>query len=218
MPTVEPQLSPQERETVRTLFANSLANPVRVVLFVEATGCTYCSYTRQLVEEVAELSEQLSADVYAFAANAELARQYQVDRVPAMVIIGERDRGVRIYGIPAGYEFPPFLEAIILVSRGDHGLAPSTMRVLDALSDPVHLQVFFSTNCPYCADMVRLAHQFALASDHVRADAIDARQFSDLYNRYNPEGVPATVINGSLLVTGVMTESELAQNILLALE
>ena len=151
MPTVEAQLSPQERETVRTLFANSLTNPVRVVLFVEATGCTYCAYTRQLLEEVADLSDQVSAEVYAFAANEELAQQYQVDRVPAMVIIGERDRGVRIYGIPAGYEFPPFLEAIILVSRDDHGLAPSTTQMLDALSEPVHLQVFFSTNCPYCA-------------------------------------------------------------------
>ena len=49
----------------------------------------------------------------------------------------------------------------------------------------------------------------ALASDRVRADAIDAMEFPELANRFHVFGVPKTVVNGSVAVEGAAPESHL---------
>ena len=49
----------------------------------------------------------------------------------------------------------------------------------------------------------------ALASDRVRADAIEAMEFPELANRFAVFGVPKTVVNGSAAVEGAVPEPHL---------
>jgi len=49
----------------------------------------------------------------------------------------------------------------------------------------------------------------ALASDRVRADAIEAMEFPELANRFEVFGVPKTVVNGSAAIEGAAPESHL---------
>ncbi len=49
----------------------------------------------------------------------------------------------------------------------------------------------------------------ALASDRVRADAIEAMEFPDLANRFAVFGVPKTVVNGSAAIEGAAPEPHL---------
>jgi hypothetical protein len=58
------------------------------------------------------------------------------------VVEGSKDSGIRFYGIPLGYEFMPFLEAIKDASRGGTDLTPETRAALAEVREPVHLQVF----------------------------------------------------------------------------
>ncbi len=53
---------------------------------------------------------------------------------------------------------------------------------------------------------MRLAYQFAIESDLVRADGIEATEFPDLTERYRVFAVPRTIINGGAAVEGAMPE------------
>jgi alkyl hydroperoxide reductase subunit AhpF len=65
-----------------------------------------------------------------------------VNKVPATIIHNGRDYGLRFYGLPAGYEFLPLLDAILATSKGDSGLLATTRSKLAQLTQPLHLKVF----------------------------------------------------------------------------
>jgi len=104
--------------------------------------CEYCRENTSLAQEVASLSDKLDIEVYNFALDKEAVERYRVDKIPAIVVEGEKDYGIRFYGVPAGYEFTSLLEAIKAVSAGKSGLAPETKEALKGLKEPLHLQVF----------------------------------------------------------------------------
>ncbi len=54
-----------------------------------------------------------------------------------------------------------------------------------------------------------LAHQIAIESDHVRADAVEATEFPYLADKYQVFGVPRTVINETIHVEGAVPEAML---------
>jgi len=53
---------------------------------------------------------------------------------------------------------------------------------------------------------VRLAYQFAMESDLVRADGIEATEFPDLAERFRVFAVPKTIINDEEYVEGSLPE------------
>lgn len=127
-------------EVTRQLAA--LSNPVRLVMFTQSIECDFCEETRELVEELASLSEQVEAVIHDFAVDKDKVEEYAIDKIPAIAVLGQRDYGVRIYGIPAGYEFTSLIEAMKMVSAGQSGLSQGTQEALAQIEQPVHLQVF----------------------------------------------------------------------------
>jgi glutaredoxin-like protein len=119
-----------------------LTGPVKLVNFTQELACQYCRETEQLLREVKELSDKISLEVYNFQLDKEKVAEYRVDKIPATVVEGSKDYGIRFYGIPLGYEFVPFLEAVKDISRGDTDLAPETRAAIAEVREPVHLQVF----------------------------------------------------------------------------
>lgn len=53
---------------------------------------------------------------------------------------------------------------------------------------------------------MRLAHAFALESDLIRADMVEATEFPHLVQRYGVRGVPRTVVNESVFIDGALPE------------
>jgi glutaredoxin-like protein len=119
----------------------ALTSPVKLAYFTQEFECDFCSETGELLRQLTELSGMLSLDVYNFQLDREQVTRFQVDKIPATVIMGAKDYGIRMYGVPAGYEFTSLVEVIGDVSRGDSGLQPATREKLAALAAPVHLQV-----------------------------------------------------------------------------
>ena len=119
-----------------------LANPVRLVMFTQTIECEFCEETRELVEQVASLADKVDAVTYNFITDGDKTEEYGVDKIPAIAVVGERDYGVRLYGIPAGYEFAALIEAIKTVSSGESGLSEATKTALAEIDEPVHLEVF----------------------------------------------------------------------------
>jgi glutaredoxin-like protein len=137
-----PLLQDKDKETVKTQFQEELVNPVKLVNFTQALECQFCAETRQLVEEVAALSDKIEVEVYKFAIDKEKVEEYEVDKIPAIAVIGEKDYGVRYYGIPSGYEFSSLIEDIVDASRGEAELLPATKEALAGMTEPLHFQVF----------------------------------------------------------------------------
>jgi glutaredoxin-like protein len=131
----------REKAKVREIL-DRMDQAVRIVNFTQELECQYCRETRQLLEEVASLSDKLALEVYNFLTDKGKADEYKVDKIPATVLLGERDHGLRFYGIPAGYEFATLLEDIVMVSQGDSGLSPASREKLRAVADPLHLEVY----------------------------------------------------------------------------
>jgi len=201
-----PLLNDEIRQEVSKILAD-LPGPVRLVMFTQEFECEYCTETRQLVEEIAELSDRITAEIYDFQADRAKAEELGIDKIPAIAIIGAQDYGVRFYGIPSGYEFASFLHAIQSVAAGKPELSDATLRTVAGIQKPVHIQVFVTPTCPYCPQAVMLAHQLAIASPLIRADMVEAMEFPHLAVRYQVMGVPRTVINETVHIEGAAPES-----------
>ena len=210
-----PLLKDKDREQLRKVFAG-ITHPVTLVFFTQAQECQYCSATREILEEVEALSDEIQLEVHDLVADADLVQEYGVSQIPATILVGDRDYGIRYYGVPAGYEFTSLVEDILMVGRRDAGLAPATVAALAGLKKLVHMQVLVSPTCPYCPRAVRTAHQFALASEHVTADMIEISEFPHLAVKYQVQGVPTTVVNETVTLAGAQPESAVLEKVLAA--
>lgn len=121
---------------------SAMTAPVRIIHFTQELNLEYGAETRQVLEELAALSDKLSLEVYDFILDKEKVAEYAVDKVPATVVRNGKDYGIRYYGMPAGYEFSTVLDAILDVSKGESGLSPESREKLSQINQPVHLEVF----------------------------------------------------------------------------
>ena len=202
-------LKDKDREYLQGEFSKRLKNPVRLVVFTQTIACDFCEQTEQIAEEVAGLSDLISVEVYNFVNDKSVADQYGVDKIPALVVAGEKDYGIRFFGIPAGYEFTSLVEDIMMVSSGDSGLSAETKAAVAGITAPVHIQVFVTPTCPYCPGAVLLAHKLAMESDKILGDMVEATEFPHLAQKYNVMGVPRSVINEKTHIEGAVPEAML---------
>ncbi len=204
------------KQQVREVLAD-LDAPVKLIVFTQGEGgaleCAMCAETRGLIDEVAALSDKISVEVRDFVKDSEVAEAYGIDKIPAVAVVREGDApadfGIRLYGIPSGYEFGTLIEDIRLASSGNPELSEKTLEQLAQLTSPVEIQVFVTPTCPYCPRAVLLAHRLAMASDLVTASMVEATEFPHLANRYQVYGVPRTVINDVIHVEGAVPEAAL---------
>jgi alkyl hydroperoxide reductase subunit AhpF len=120
-----------------------LVNPVRLVVFSQALAEPVSEEVRRLVEELAALDERIRGESRNFVLDQDLAAELGIERIPAIAVLGEqKDYGVRLYGLPTGYEFGSLVESILDVSRGESSLSEETRAGLAALDKDVRLRVF----------------------------------------------------------------------------
>lgn len=137
-----PILSAADAARVREVLAE-LPNPVRLVLFTQTLNCETCAPTKQILDELAALSDRVTVEEHNFLLEPEAAAALSIDRVPAIAVFaGETDYGIRFFGIPSGYEFMSLLDAITAASTGESGLSPESLVALEALPAPLTVQVF----------------------------------------------------------------------------
>ena len=188
----------KDRKTVQDRLAR-LARPVKAVGFTQEMEFQFLRETRELRRGMAGLSDKVKGEVRDCLGDAGEAKRLGVDKIPAIVLLGEGDKdyGVRFYGIPAGYEFVSLLESLEMVSKGDSGLSAATREKLKSLEKPLNLQVFVTPTCPYCPRAVVLAFKLAMESPRITASMVEATEFPHLANKYQVSGVPHTVIGDS---------------------
>ena len=135
-------LAERDQAAVRKEFER-IQGPVKLVVFSqELVAGELCRQNEQLVREVAALDDRISVEVLNPSIDRARAEAYGVEQVPAIVVEGARDYGIRFLGIPGGYEFSNLIDSIIAVSSGEPSLSDATKASLAELKGDVHIKVF----------------------------------------------------------------------------
>lgn len=195
-----------------------LTGDVELIVFTQENECLFCKDTRELILDLGTLSPKIKTKVYDFVKNGDEDLKYNIKRIPAIAIIGNKDYGIRYYGMPAGYEFPVIVDDIIDVSRGATSLPDSVKKRLSEIKKPVHLQIFVSPTCPFCPRAARMAHQLAIESEFIRSDVIEMIEFPYLVQKYNVMSVPHIVINEDTAFVGAQQIEFFIEQINMALQ
>lgn len=213
-----PLISDKDSEYIRGVFAERLRSEVRVLLFTRPHECAYCEEALQFLEELSALSDKVKLEVYDLEGDASVAEDHGIERAPAIKLIGEHDYGVRFFGMPMGHEFTVIVEDIIDVSWGTSEMDVEAMGNVLPIDTRLHIQVFVSPTCPYCPQMVRSAHKFAILNPAITADMVEMTEFPELVERYQVMGVPKTIINEDFTLEGAYPERAFSEYVKMASE
>jgi alkyl hydroperoxide reductase subunit AhpF len=140
-------LSAADQQKLRETF-DEMAHPVRLLFFTQTIGCETCPQTRQILDELPALSSKISVEEVNLVLDQDKAKQYGIDRAPAIALLGEngtggpRDSRIRFLGAPAGYEFVSLVQAVLLVGGRESQLTEANRQRLAAVDKPITMQVF----------------------------------------------------------------------------
>ncbi len=211
-------ISDKDKDFITETFADRLRSDVTVLFFTQEHECMYCRETRGFAEELTALSDKLHLETYDLVNDAEVAATHGIDKIPAIKLIGEQDHGVRYFGVPMGCEFTVIVEDIIDVSWGTSNMDPETMGNVLPIDKKTHIQVFVSPTCPYCPQMVRAAHKFAILNPSITADMVEMTEFPHLVQKYDVMGVPKTIVNEEFSIEGAYPEKAFSEYVKMASE
>ena len=109
----------EDAAEIGRIFRANLRAEVRVLLFTSKTGCLLCDQSRQLLEEVASLSDKVRLEVLDKDEEIARAAEMAVEVAPTTVVISSSD-GAKLHfvGIPAGRQLGCLVEGIVDASRG----------------------------------------------------------------------------------------------------
>jgi alkyl hydroperoxide reductase subunit AhpF len=136
-------LSPQDEATLKQ-HLSVITRPVQLVLFTQALGASETgTVTKQILGELAALNDKITVVDKNFVLDTEDKAKYKIDKAPAIVILSDDvDTRMRLFGAPTGYEFVGLVEAIITAGTAKIELEPETMKWIQAVTKPTHIQVF----------------------------------------------------------------------------
>jgi glutaredoxin-like protein len=216
-------ISLRDQEAIGQKFAAEMVGPVKIDYFTERelgitvpgkTPCQYCKPAREMLQELAGLSDLISLRVHYIEDNPPEKAQFGVERVPGIVMRGMGGSFVKFYGIPGGTEFPMFIESIVDLSRGEVLLSEESVKALAELTQDVSVRVFVTPTCPYCPAMMRAAYQMAMISPHIRSETIEVNEFPELADAYKVHAVPLTVIDDKVAIPGMVHERDLVEQVM----
>ncbi|HUC74782.1 MAG TPA: hypothetical protein VMS04_05805 [Vicinamibacterales bacterium] len=164
-------LSAADQQKLREAF-DRMTRSVRLLFFSQAIGCETCGETRQILDELRGLSDRISVEEINLVLEGDKAKQYGVDRTPAIAIAygsgssesgrsresggsseasstGDgrmsdtmKDSRIRFLGAPSGWEFVSLVQAVLLAGGRESALSAASLDRLRAVDRPITMQVF----------------------------------------------------------------------------
>jgi glutaredoxin-like protein len=134
-------LNESDKKEIKEMFSQ-ITKQVTIEYFTQEHACQYCRETKDLLTEVSAVSDKISLIINDFEKDKAKANKLGIDKIPGFALIGEKDYGIRYYGIPSGYEFGALIHTLVAVGTGETNLSASIKQELTKITKPVHIQVF----------------------------------------------------------------------------
>jgi alkyl hydroperoxide reductase subunit AhpF len=138
-------LSPTDQQTLRDSFAK-MTRRVKILFFTQAIGCDTCLETRQILDEITVLTDQVAIEECNLVLDKDRAASFGIDRAPGIVLLagdGDEDTRIRFLGEPAGYDFLSLVDAILAASgASEQRLSEASLAAAAGLTEPITVRVF----------------------------------------------------------------------------
>ena len=209
---VEKDNKPFDAETWAQLPAllGHLPESVHLIVWGDETAAQSDKDAVVLCQTLADHFEKIQFQV--------LPRRINYDYWPVIgVMSGTQDAwddlGVRIIGLPNGYQMTSFITAIQAVSFKGMTSEATTRIKLTKLSQDVSIEVITAADNEAGALMTHPLFNMTVVSPHIRTYMIMADQFPAIIHKYSVNFVPHTVINGRVHIEGIVDEDVILQHI-----
>jgi len=144
--------------------------------------------------------------------NPQLAKDYDISRVPTVLFIDDQGRElIRYLASPKAGEIQPFIQAVFAFAGAGNYYEATIKQNLNRI-EPSIIKVMITMSCPYCPQVVQVANSFALASGgKIRSVIVDIGDPSnaDIARYYDSSGVPYTIINDKKTLVGMVGPNEI---------
>ena len=216
-------ISAQDRTIIRRQF-EALAAPVKLDYFHQSPKRVVvpgrverpsCALALEVYSDIAALSPSLSLDVIELEDQPEAAAKRGASDVPCLVVRGELNRPVRLYGPPNGHLLVALVRAVVLASARPKALSAIT-RAIKRLRSPAAIQVFASPLQQESGEAALAAWATALLSPKLAADVYVVEEFPDDARRASVQAIPSTIFPGMPPAPGVIDGQALAEYAALA--
>jgi glutaredoxin-like protein len=214
------EIDEETKEAIREALED-MDKPVEINVYI-GPNCKYCSETLKIaktLEEVAPVrngTRLIKVNVYEKDKDKSAFEEQGITRIPSLTLM---KGAIRYTGTPSGEEIRGLVETIIRISQEDSGLDSSTIEQLKTLTEPVHIEVIVTPQCPYCPYAALLANMFAYEAKRngntkFVSEIVEAYENPDIADKYNVMSVPAIAINGVLAFVGVPYEEDFVERII----
>ena len=190
------------QKQVQEMFSD-LIDDVTIHLFIEEINCLYCNDVKDMVDQLAELSDKVTVQEHKGSLDSADAKEMGVEHTPALVLHGKKPYNVKFYGIPAGHEFGALVGSIVDVSKGTTPLPQDVVEDIASINKPINIKVFVTPQCPYCPNMTRLGAQAAIINPLISSEMIESLEFQEETAKYEVFGVPKTILNETTSIDGL---------------
>jgi alkyl hydroperoxide reductase subunit AhpF len=204
--------NPFDQETWDLLpnYFEELPNPIRIHLWGDPDSGQGEQEALRLIQALASRFPQIDAAAFPRRANYPY---YPVIGIFALEENEAIDHGVRLIGLPSGYQMTSLIAAIQAVSFQGSSLEAKTRIMLQGLDQDVRLELLTAANDEGGAALARTLFGLAVASPHIRSFLIMADVFPMASVRYSATYLPHMVINGRNHIDGIIEEEELLNKI-----
>jgi glutaredoxin-like protein len=201
-------LSEGDRASLERRFAQGMKDDVTLLLFVDEGSAMEKELT-DFANTLAQTNPKIKVDVQkAEDGKNQRMRELHIEHWPCLVLVKGDFTRIRYYGIPAGYELPSLVDAVVELSSMRTTLSPKARGALATVRRKANIKIFILTTCQFCPTVARHAYRGAIESPRVTAEIIDSQMFPDLATRHSVMGVPKIILNDNLDITGAITDVE----------
>ncbi|MGH2536223.1 MAG: hypothetical protein ACRDHL_02390 [Candidatus Promineifilaceae bacterium] len=192
-------------------YFDHLPEPVRLHLWADGQASPAEGEAFRLLRALSGRFEQLSLHLYPRRVNYPY---YPVIGAFGLQADGPLDYGVRIIGLPAGYQMTSLVAAVQSVAFRGTTSEARTRIMLHRLAADVTIEIISAADDEAGAQVAQLAFNLAVASPHVRSYLVVSDAFPEALVRHSVRELPHVVVNGRLHLEGPRAEAAWVDQIL----
>ena len=178
-------------------YLQNLRSPIRLIATLDAGEQS--AELRELLQEIAELSDKVSFDDSGSDA-----------RKPSFVIAKEGETtGVRFAAIPLGHEFTSLVLALLWTGGHPPKVEAEVLEQIKALDKDMKFEVYMSLSCHNCPDVVQAATLMAVYNPRIQTTIIDGGLNQAEVEARQVMAVPMVYMNDQVFGSGRMSLEEI---------